>query len=218
MGQISTAVLLGLAFVTAVARLYVRLVVQRQAGVDDAFIIFAFMCLTAAAVMTYAKIEELYIGEAFLVGLNGFIPPADAFQEIFDYKTFETASWILLWAAISSVKFSFLFLFKKLIDRIPPMLRYWWVAFLVNVVVFAFGIPAVIVGCPYFGNNLELCKSWSSHCTIHSLILHPVKCSTPAYQNMLLRYAAAQMCLDIIGDLMSTLFNGPFMGYFRLLT
>ena len=57
---------------------------------------------------------------------------------------------ILAWFSISSVKLSFLFLFRKLIDRLRYMVIYWWVVLIYVLAVTGYGAATYILVCPYF--------------------------------------------------------------------
>lgn len=49
-----------------------------------------------------------------------------------------------------AVKFSFLALFKRLIDQIYCLKVYWWVVVAFNLAVTAYGAAAYIIPCPEF--------------------------------------------------------------------
>lgn len=57
---------------------------------------------------------------------------------------------MLSWCSIISVKFGFLFLFKKLVARVPFMAMYWWIAAFLNLLISIYGFTVYLVACPYF--------------------------------------------------------------------
>ena len=85
-------------------------------------------------------------------------PEEAHYEQFWDYQKMLTTTFILTWSCIASVKFSFLFLFKKLIERIHSLVMYWWVALVFNLVVTVYGIAVFIVSCPWFYNEMS-CKS-----------------------------------------------------------
>lgn len=71
-------------------------------------------------------------------------------NRIFEFRKLVTASLILTWVAMMAVKFSFLALFRRLIDRIPPLIKYWRVIVAFNIAVTAYGASVYVVACPHF--------------------------------------------------------------------
>ena len=49
-----------------------------------------------------------------------------------------------------TVKFSFLALFRRLIDRVPPLIKYWRVVVAFNLTVAAYGVSTYVIACPQF--------------------------------------------------------------------
>ena len=66
------------------------------------------------------------------------------------FKKLAALSLIFSWLALMSVKFSFLMLFRRLIDRIPGLVKYWWVVVMFNVLVTGYGIAVYLITCPNF--------------------------------------------------------------------
>ena len=115
------------------------------------------MFLTAAVGMLYYFIDEMYLAEALLLQSTAVELSFDAIQQSIQFGTWSVVSLLLLWAAITTVKLSFLALFRKLIDRMGPMVRYWWCVFAFVVIVALFGISAYIAPCPVFW-DLRACE------------------------------------------------------------
>ncbi|KAM5495826.1 hypothetical protein McaMca56_005174 [Microsporum canis] len=76
--------------------------------------------------------------------------PPDIIQITFDYQKWVQVTTILLWLAIMSVKFSFLALFKNLVNGIPSLDRYWWVATILNIGIMGYGSVVTHISCPYY--------------------------------------------------------------------
>lgn len=158
--QVSTAVLFALCLLSAASRFYVRLHIQKQFSIDDVFFVVALCCVICSIVILYSvSIDRLYLVQAIAVKLpNADIPP-DYLQQSYVWQKWMTICLVLAWCAIMAVKFCFLFLFRKLIDRIQPLVIYWWAVTAFNVVVLGYGVSVYFVSCPYFGNP-RMCTSY----------------------------------------------------------
>lgn len=157
--QLSTAVFLALCLLSTASRFYVRVRIQKQFSIDDGFLIVALCCLTCALVIMYSlTVDKMYLVQAFSIGLPGADIPPDFLQQSYDFHKWITVSLMLAWCAIIAVKFSFLFLFWKLIDRLQPLVIYWWVVTAFNIVVLGYGVSVYYVACPYY-NDPNVCTS-----------------------------------------------------------
>lgn len=157
--QVSTAVLLALCLLSAASRFYVRLHVQKQFSIDDAFFVAALCCLICSIVILYSfTIDKLYLVQAMTVSLPNAVVPQDFLQQSYDFHKWITICLMLAWCAIMAVKFCFLFLFRKLIDRIRPLVIYWWAVTAFNVAVLGYGVSVYYVACPYFSDP-RICSS-----------------------------------------------------------
>jgi len=87
--------------------------------------------------------------------------PPDWLQITFHYHNLVTSSGMLAWAAIVCVKMSFLFFFKKLIDRIHVMLVYWRIVLAITTITSLYGFTTPFLTCPHF-NNIKICKGFVS--------------------------------------------------------
>lgn len=108
--------------------------------------------------LLFTFIDKMYLVGATEIGMPGIMLPPDFIEQAFDFQKLVAIALILTWCSIISVKFSYLFLFKRLIDRMPLLLMYWWVVFVFNAITSAYGAAVYIVACPDF-YNLKSCKS-----------------------------------------------------------
>ena len=83
--------------------------------------------------------------------------PADFIEQAYDFQKFVAIALILTWCSMVSVKFSYLFLFKKLISRVRFIVTYWWFVAVFNALVAAYGVSVYIAACPTF-YNIEACE------------------------------------------------------------
>lgn len=103
-------------------------------------------------------VERLYLVEALTLKMPGAEIPPDFLQQAYAFHKWITITLMLSWSAIMSVKFSFLFLFRGLIQRIHAMVIYWWLVTGFNVVVLGYGLAVYYVACPY-AHGPEICTA-----------------------------------------------------------
>ena len=140
-----------LAVVFAIGRIAIRLRYQKSLAVDDAFLIFAVVCLIVALGLLFACTSSMYMLEALITNdPNATIPP-DIFDQVEWFRKLSTAFLVLSFTAIFAVKFSFLFLFKALIRNVRKMKIYWWTVLVTTTAVWAFGVVEFFLPCPSFG-------------------------------------------------------------------
>ncbi|PLB45552.1 hypothetical protein P170DRAFT_478509 [Aspergillus steynii IBT 23096] len=122
---ISTSVLLGLTLVGVLVRFLIRFRIQRQRpNVDDGLLAMALaLLLISIGFMHEEVIDRMYFIVALQRKVEGVIPSPDWMQVSFQFHKWVTICLMMSWSAIMAVKFSFLFFFKRLIDRIRP----WWI-------------------------------------------------------------------------------------------
>ena len=138
---------------SVIARFYIRLRIQKQISIDDAFLLFGAGCLIAAMTLFFLYVDTMYMMQALVLGLPNVEIPPNFVQEALWYHKMESASLILSWWSLMAVKFCFLFIFKKLVDHIQPMLIYWRAVTIFNVIVAIYGTIAYIAACPHFNSR-----------------------------------------------------------------
>ena len=136
--------------ISACARFYIRIRVQKQLSLDDGFLLFGIGCFIGALAILFTFIDDMYMTAAVQFRLKEMEISPDFIQRAADYQKMVAVSLILTWCSIVSVKFSFFFLFKRLIDRIPAMIVYWWFVIIFNAAISGYGVAVYILACPYF--------------------------------------------------------------------
>lgn len=112
-----------------------------------------------------------------------------------EYPKRERLVFGLVWATVVLAKFSFLFLFRRLIHNIRKLRIYWWFVIVANVAVFGYGFSIDYMWCPEssavrkFHYNAALIK-YPANAVIASCMNHGA-------------HVYAHMSLDIIIDLLS---------------
>ena len=98
-------------------------------------------------VVLYINIDNLYFVQAITHAPTRFAFHPQDLNRVFTFRKLITPSLILTWVAMITVKFAFLALFWRLIDRIPPLIRYWRVVVAFNLAVTGYGISVYLVPC-----------------------------------------------------------------------
>ena len=136
--------------VSLCARYYIRIIVQKEFALDDGFLAFGTACLIAAMAVLYINMGNMYLIEALTYAPALFTSQPPDLNRVFEFRKLVTASLILTLVAMMAVKFSFLALFRRLIDRIPSLIKYWWFVVSFNLAVTGYGASVYVVTCPHF--------------------------------------------------------------------
>ncbi len=137
--------------ISACARYYIRIHVQKQFSSDDGIVLFVIACLIAASGILLSIVDKLYLVGASESGDLVTVPlPGDFIEQACEFQKMVTVALIPTWCAIVSVKFSYLFLFRRLIGRLPRMITYWWIAVLYNAIISIYGAIVYGVVCSNF--------------------------------------------------------------------
>lgn len=119
---------------------------------DDYFFFIAVLALIPGAALFYSYIGPSY--EAEVITGGNTLPPPDFIQRIEDAATYATAAQLLCWTTIFSIKFSFLFYFRALVNRLYKMEVLWWFTFAGLVPTAAISITGVFIVCPHTGPSI----------------------------------------------------------------
>ena len=151
--------LYGTSVIALSLRIVVRVYTLRRIYLDDAFLVFGFLCLTASTALLFHFAKLIYLNEAYTMDLTFDI----SFPEVValtDTTAILDSFLILVWASIFSVKFSFLALFHMLIRRVSTALTtYYWVIVGACLVFWIFLTSEIFIVCPYFGVESSPCHT-----------------------------------------------------------
>ncbi|KAL8902465.1 MAG: hypothetical protein Q9207_004686 [Kuettlingeria erythrocarpa] len=130
--------------------------------------------------------DDMYFTEGMTYAPKrlGRPPGPQDLNRLFNFRQRVTASLILTWMAMMAVKFSFLALFKRLIDRMHSLNVYWWVVVAFNLAVTGYGAAVYIIPCPEFRSRKV------------------VNCLAGDRKHRAVQYAISQLVLDVVGDLL----------------
>lgn len=127
----------------------------RRLQVDDYFLLFACICLTASTVLGYINVSNLYWSQELdynptrsLFLLDEHV---DIAAHINAYERLYYSYPSLLWAAIFAVKFAYLAFFRRLVDRVRPLVIYWRIIVILSVVSLPVCIVTIYVSCMKWG-------------------------------------------------------------------
>ena len=142
-----------LCLLSVIARFYIRLRIQRQFSTDDGFLLFGAGCLVAAIVLLFLFADTMYMAEAILSGLPNAVISPNLIQDAMWFHKIIIIALILTWWSLMAVKICFLFLFKKMVERMKPMLVYWWIVTIFNILMAVYGSGAYVAACPHFNTR-----------------------------------------------------------------
>ena len=162
------------------------------------------MTLTAGTVLGYANVRNLYWDEELIYN-PAQVPHllaehVDVGARIITYERIQFSYPTFLWTSIFVVKFAYLAFFRRLIDRIPPLIKYWRVVVGISIVSFSICIISVYETCLKWG--LEAGKHMSIRLLSTGLILELASCLQPVYFHRALGLAISDIVLDIGTDLL----------------
>ena len=191
-----------LALLTLLVRLFIRIRVQKYIGLDDGFLLFAAASLGAATGLLFTFLDKMYLVEALISGIPTTLPP-DFIQQSTIFHELSDICLILLWTTVFSVKFSFLALFRKLIDRNRPLTTYWKVVAAINAVVWAYGVAGLVIPCPHF--TLPQARTYTQLQIVKEQLTYKVvTCASGSQLPKTVGLAVLLVVLDILTDVFST--------------
>ncbi|KAJ5793386.1 uncharacterized protein N7503_009364 [Penicillium pulvis] len=153
----SISVLLVPAVLGVLLRLFIIIRVQKQRiSLDDYLLIVALGFLLASIIIMYAKvIDGMYLTWAIELGMTNVTIPTDIVEVGYKFHLYSDVCLLISWCSFSAVKLSFLFFFKKLIDRMRVWQIYWRMVFAYTVCVLIYGALVFFVSCPFFNSPKE---------------------------------------------------------------
>ena len=185
--------------IAAAARAIIRIHQLKIVHADDYFCLVATAALIAGAGLFYAFIGILYTVHAISEGKT--IPPPNFVQEIEHAASQAQIAELLCWTTIFSIKFSFLFYFRALVNRLHKMEVWWWFTFAVFIPITAIIIPGPFIVCPHTGPSV-LCRLSRLH-TDSSTNIHVVYCSSnPGFLRREHGFLYFTVASDIVTDIM----------------
>ena len=147
----------GISFLATTGRVIIRLWLYKRLRLDDYLLFLASFFLTGATGILYYGIPTIYFGAKLTFDPAAVLGAGINETEILHLANMiTTISWTYLalsWVAIFLVKYGFLSLFKRLVDRIPPMYRFWKGVLVFTSLVFALSVCDGFMACPNKGTE-----------------------------------------------------------------
>ena len=157
--------------------------VHRRLHLDDYFLLFACVSLTAATVLGYANVGNLYWAEELNYNpvhmYHLLAEHVDVGAGIITYQRLYYSYQALLWTSIFAVKFAYLAFFRRLIDRITPLINFWRGVVGIAIVSFPICIISIYISCAKWG--LEAGKHVDIRLPSTRLMFELAKCLPPVY-------------------------------------
>lgn len=164
--QVVSGLSYGVAISIALARIIVRLhinkglPISKRLQLDDWLLLFGCASLTAATILLLYAIPTVYLIEATslnpIVGLfgdggSGVTNLDTLLSKINFFARFNWTYLILSWTTIFAVKAGFLSFFRNLVLRLPGIHQYWRIVVAVTVIVYLFALIDGVIACPHDG-------------------------------------------------------------------
>ena len=121
---------------------------SRHVAVDDSFFFLAITTLISGTTILYLDIPYIYLQEDVEAGLRA--APADLVSQLIQSERLQDAAATLLGTTIVSVKFSFLFFFRGLIQHQKKEMIWWWCIFVFLIPTAAILMFSNLISCSYF--------------------------------------------------------------------
>ena len=207
--KVVIGVFFGLAIAAAISRVVIRLWLRMRLRLDDYLLLGSTACLIAATGLLYYGTPAIYLAAELTFDPSAvFKAGIDQNKLLHDANLFPKINWAYLalsWTTIFLIKFGFLSLFRQLVDRVPPVYRFWKGTLVITVLIGAFAICDGFIACPKQG--LEAGKK-ALRFSLHDLLLTrhcEAECSaTPEVLNKALAVGIVAIVLDMVTDLLSS--------------
>ena len=152
--QAVTGGLFGLALATASARTYIRFKKFHRVFTDDVLFFFAIVCLVSSVGLLYASLPSVYDSLDLSISTK---PPSTAFVEAFIEHLPHNHSILATWsffigAVILSIKFVFMFHFRRLVERVRILMLWWWCVLAILVLASPLWLFQFLIVCPATGS------------------------------------------------------------------
>ena len=143
--------LFGLSIIAAIARTLIRFRTTPKYALDDALLLFACICLTAATVLLYKLIPKAYLYEEldFNERVSLPFPITDIAKETVLTVRILHAYTLTSWLVVFAAKFCFLSFFRALIDRVRHLIVYWRFVVLITIIFGGLSLCETFIACPH---------------------------------------------------------------------
>ncbi|PWY92220.1 hypothetical protein BO70DRAFT_402066 [Aspergillus heteromorphus CBS 117.55] len=152
--KIITGIFFGIAVLSFLGRIFIRLFTRRRLYIDDGFLSFAFATLCGGTVLGYLRIYIVYLQFAVLQGdlAATEIVASDPGQHARQFA-YNLAYIVLLWTTVFAVKWCYLAFFHPLLVGMSRgFVFFYWFTIGASVVAWILSVAvAPVIPCPYVG-------------------------------------------------------------------
>lgn len=151
--------LYGVAILIVAARIGTRWRLRQRLYLDDFSLLFGLACLCGATGIILVSVRKIFVIEALLVD-HSFLFTVEVALSVADTAPAMINSFVFLtWTVVISAKFSFLALFRLLIQRISWKITfYYWFVVVFTGFTWIYMVSEAFIICPAFGAQLNAIK------------------------------------------------------------
>lgn len=146
------AALFGVAILIVAARIGTRWRLRQRLYLDDIFLLFGLACLCGATGIILVSVKKVFLNEAILVDKLFMLTEEEANSVANAAPAIIHSFLFLTWTVVISVKFSFLALFRLLIQRVSwKIMVYYWFVVVFTVSTGIYMVSEAFIVCPAVG-------------------------------------------------------------------
>ena len=142
----TTGAFYALAISAATCRTVVRVRLGQGLEIDDGLLFLACICITTSTVLLYISISDVYLFEHLLTDLASASSLDDVYERSRWFRSMAAANEFVSKVAVFAIRASFLFFFRRLIDRLGGIITYWRVTVFVTAVTFFSTVTLDFIG------------------------------------------------------------------------
>lgn len=148
--------LFGVAILIVAARIGMRWRFRQRLYLDDYFLLLGLACLCGATAIILVSARKIFVTEALLVDQEFLLTIEGALTVGSTAPAIIHSFLFLTWTVVISVKFSFLALFRLLIQRISwKITSYYWFVVVFTVLTWIYMVSEAFIACPAFGVQIK---------------------------------------------------------------
>ena len=182
-------------------RIYIRTFVVRQFYTEDGLILFAVLALCSTTGLAISNLISLYESLAVILHGPNLSLLAKTLDKIPEISRRNNAAAMLWWCVIYPVKLAFLFLFRRLVVRLPKVYSWWWWASAITMLSWAGSIASDWTTCPFTTVEQVLSKWPRSFNSGVADTTSFAACSGPSGDLRVIRDSTITGVLDVVSDL-----------------
>lgn len=150
------AALFGVAILIVAARIYMRWRLRQRLYLDDFFLLLGLACLCGATGIILVSVRKIFLSEVIIIDDSFQFTEEVAHSLINTGPAIVHSFLFLAWTVVISVKFSFLALFRLLIQRISWKITfYYWFVVVFTVITWIYMVSEAFIICPAFGVRIS---------------------------------------------------------------